>query len=102
MKTYEEDSIGYNFRITAVKSLAGMIKYMNKDDVSGSIIPLLAKALNDKVPNVQFIVCQMICQNKQYMDKGAFESQLAPKLKDLTRQGNDGDVWYHATMCLHD
>lgn len=57
LKTFEEESIGYNYRMTAVKSLAAVIKYMNKDDVTSLVLPTLAKAVSDKVPNVQFIAC---------------------------------------------
>jgi len=52
VKTYEEDQMGYNFRVTAIKSLAVVLKYMNKDDISNIVIPVFLKATNDKVPNV--------------------------------------------------
>lgn len=102
VKTYEEDQMGYNFRMTAIKSLAVVMKYMNKDDITNSVIPVFIKATNDKVPNVQFMVCQILTQNKQFIDKSVFEGQVVPKLKELTRQGADNDVWYHATMCLNE
>lgn len=94
--------MGYNFRIAAIKSLAVVIKYMNKDDITNSVIPVFIKATNDKVPNVQFTVCQILTQNKQFIEKSVFEGQVVPKLKELTRQGADNDVWYHSTMCLHE
>lgn len=94
--------MGYNFRMTSIKSLSGCIKYMTKDDVTNSVVPILVKACGDKIPNVAFCACQMVAQNKSYIDKGVFESQIAPKLRELTRTGSDQDVWYHATMCLQD
>lgn len=94
--------MGYNFRMTAIKALAICIKYMTKDDVSTTVVPILVKACGDKIPNVAFTTCQKIAENKQYIDKGVFESQIAPKLRELTRTGGDQDVWYHATMCLQD
>lgn len=73
IKTYEEDQMGYNFRLTAIKSLAIVMKYMSKDDVTNLLVPIFIKASNDKVPNVQFICCQLLTQNRQYIDKSVFE-----------------------------
>ena len=100
IKTFEEDQMGYNFRMTSIKSLSVVIKYMSKDDINSMVVPIFAKACGDRVPNVQFCVCQQITACKSSIDKGTFDSQLMPKLKDLTRQNSDGDVWYHATMAL--
>lgn len=77
--------MGYNFRMTSIKSLAVVIKYMSKDDVNSLVVPIFVKACGDRVPNVQFCVCQHIAHCKSSIDKGVFESQLAPKLRDLTR-----------------
>lgn len=52
IKTFEEDQMGYNYRMTALKSIASVTKYMSKEDISSLIVPLLSKACNDKVPNV--------------------------------------------------
>ena len=52
IKTYEEDQLGYNFRMTAIKSLAVVMKYMNKEDVTNLLVPVFLKATSDKVPNV--------------------------------------------------
>lgn len=52
--------MGYNYRMTALKSLAGVVKYMTKEDITNLVVPLLAKACNDKIPNVQFCVCRVI------------------------------------------
>ena len=34
IKVFEEDQMGYNFRMTSIKSLSVVIKYMSKDDVT--------------------------------------------------------------------
>jgi serine/threonine-protein phosphatase 2A regulatory subunit A len=73
-KTYEEDQMGYNYRMTSLKTIASVTKYMSKEDITNSVVPLLAKACLDKIPNVQFCVCRVINTVKGSIDKGVFES----------------------------
>jgi hypothetical protein len=44
--------MGYNFRMTSIKSLSVVIKYMSKDDVNSMVVPIFVKACGDRVPNV--------------------------------------------------
>ena len=74
IKVFEEDQMGYNFRMTSIKSLSVVIKYMSKDDVNSMVVPVFAKACGDRVPNVQFCVCQQIALCKSSIDKGTFDS----------------------------
>lgn len=57
VKVFEEDQIGYNYRMTAIKTWSIVVKYMSKDDITNTIVPLYAKAIVDKIPNVSFCAC---------------------------------------------
>jgi serine/threonine-protein phosphatase 2A regulatory subunit A len=73
VKVYEEDRVKYNFRMTAIKSLASVMPHMASEDITKSVVPVFIKACNDKVPNVQFCVARTIRECKGYIDDEVFQ-----------------------------
>ena len=62
-------------------------------------MPTLVTACGDKIPNVQFTAAKIIKQHKSLIDHGVFSSQIVPKLRDMTQDG-DRDVAFYATVAL--
>lgn len=58
------DKLGYNYRICNVNSLAAMMPFMTPEDIKDSIVPIFMDRLQDPIPNVQFVVCKQIRNNK--------------------------------------
>ena len=46
---------------------------IGKDEIQKGVLPLFAKALNDDIPNVRFVACRIICDNKKYIAANDFE-----------------------------
>ena len=55
----------------------------------------------DKIPNVLFTCAKIIRQHKNLIEASVLQSQLVPRLKDMT-QDSDKDVAYFAMICLQD
>lgn len=53
-ETYGKDKKGYNYRICQLNSLAAMMPYMQKDQITQMILPMFVKAMSDDIPNVRF------------------------------------------------
>ena len=62
-------------------------------------VPLFRKALQDKIPNVQFCACKRIKEIKYLLKQEFFDAVLMPELKQLS-QGTDKDVAYYANEAL--
>ena len=58
--SYNVDQQGYNYRMCAIESLAAIMGVLSKEEVTSKIVPTLVKALNDRIPNVQFCACRII------------------------------------------
>ena len=63
-------------------------------------VPMFRKALQDKIPNVQFCACKRIKEIKHLFNPEFFESVLLPELKNLT-QGTDKDVAFYAMEAIN-
>lgn len=96
VESYNVDKQGYNYRMTALMSLAVVIPHLEKDKVSTQIVPHLMKAATDKIPNVQFCLARIIKDNANHFDSNIFQTQIVPKLKDMSQDG-DKDVAYFAS-----
>ena len=52
IKSFSAEQQGYNYRVTAIRSLAAVIEILPADKVSEKIVPIFVKACQDPVPNV--------------------------------------------------
>ena len=82
-------------------SLATVMPFIRKDQVTQQIIPIFALAFNDQIPNVKFCICQIINRNRQHIDDAVFNNQLIPALRDLAANDADSDVVYYAQLALY-
>jgi serine/threonine-protein phosphatase 2A regulatory subunit A len=69
---------GYLSRMCSLFSLASVITQMSKDNVTTQVVPLMAKACKDSIPNVKFTAAKLIKQLTPNIDSGVFSSQLKP------------------------
>ena len=60
VESYNVEQQGYNYRMCALKSLAGVMPVLQKDEITDKIVPIFVKACGDSVPNVQFTVAKLI------------------------------------------
>ena len=100
VESYNAEQQGYNYRMTAIKSLAAVMPVLQKDQITELVVPIFVKACGDTVPNVQFCVAKTISERHSLFDPSIFASQLAPKLKDMTQEP-DKDVAYFAHVALN-
>jgi len=96
---YNVEKQGYNYRMASLSSLAEVLPYLQKDQITEKIVPTFIKATNDKIPNVQFTVSKILAKNRQYIDASVYQSTIIPKLKDMS-QDADKDVAYFATVAI--
>jgi hypothetical protein len=57
---YTVDKKGYNYRMCCLYSLAAVMPYVMKDQITQHIIPIFVKATKDDIPNVKFCVSKII------------------------------------------
>lgn len=57
---YNVDKKGYNYRMCCLQSLASVMPYISKDQITSQIIPIFQKATKDDIPNVKFCVSKLI------------------------------------------
>ena len=57
---YTVDKKGYNYRMCCLNSLAAVMPYVMKDQVTQHIVPMLIKGSKDDIPNVKFCVSKII------------------------------------------
>lgn len=93
------DKKGYNYRMTCLNSLAAVMPYMGKEDISKHVVPLLLKATKDEIPNVKFCVSSIIMNQRSYIDPNVFNNQLTGPLKEMTTDV-DKDVAHFASSAL--
>jgi len=57
---YTVDKKGYNYRMCCLNSLAAVMPFIMKDQITQHVIPLFLKATKDDIPNVRFCVSKII------------------------------------------
>jgi hypothetical protein len=92
---YTIDKKGYNYRMCCLNSLAAVMPYVMKDQITQHIIPIFLKATKDDIPNVKFCVSKIIAKSKSLIDTNVFSSQLVPPLKEMAIDA-DKDVAHFA------
>jgi hypothetical protein len=92
---YTIDKKGYNYRMCCLNSLAAVMPYVMKDQITQHIIPIFLKATKDDIPNVKFCVSKIIAKAKSLIDTNVFSSQLVPPLKEMAIDA-DKDVAHFA------
>jgi len=78
-----------------LNSLAAVMPFVMKDEITKHIVPIFLKGAKDDIPNVQFCVSKIITKNRGYIDSNVYATQLHPVLKDMTNSP-DKDVAYFA------
>ena len=68
VKMYSKDKIGYNYRISVLKSLSAVMPVMKKDKISELVVPLFLVGMKDAIPNVRFTVCKIIVERRSLFD----------------------------------
>lgn len=100
-QNYHTENKGYNFRMCCLYSLATVMPFLRRDQVTQHVMPTFTLAFNDQIPNVKFCICQIINENRQHIDDNVFNSQLVPTLRELAANDGDSDVVYYAQLALH-
>ena len=57
---YSVDKKGYNYRMCCLNSLAAVMPYIQKEDITKHVIPTFLKATKDEIPNVKFCVSKIL------------------------------------------
>ncbi len=96
---YTVDKKGYNYRMCCLNSLAAVMPYIMKDQITQQIIPIFLKGTKDDIPNVKFCVSKIIHAQRQYIDANVFSNQLMAPLKEMSND-IDKDVAYFAQVAL--
>ena len=97
---YSVDKKGYNYRMCCLNSLAAIMPYILKDQITSLIIPIFLKACKDEIPNVKFCVSKIIHANRQYIEPNVYNNQLVGPLKEMAND-SDKDVSHFAQVALH-
>ena len=84
IENFNVEQQGYNYRMCSLRSLAAVMPVLQKDQISEKIVPIFAKAASDPIPNVQFCLSKLIKDNKALFDQSVYNSQIVPKLKDMS------------------
>jgi hypothetical protein len=92
---YTVDKKGYNYRMCCLYSLAAVMPYVMKDQITQHIIPIFLKATKDDIPNVRFCASKIISNTRNLIDTTAFANQLVPALKEMAND-QDKDVAHFA------
>ena len=72
---------------------------LQKEAITSLIVPQLAVATKDDIPNVKFVVRKIIQANRQYIDSMVFNNQFAGPLKEMAGDA-DKDVANFAKIAL--
>ena len=96
---YTVDKKGYNYRMCCLNSLAAVMPYIQKDQITQHIIPIFLKACKDDIPNVKFCVSRILDKQRTYIDANVFSNQIVGPLKELAGEA-DKDVAYFAQQAL--
>lgn len=96
---YTVDKKGYNYRMCCLNSLAAIMPYIMKDQITEHAVPIFLKATKDDIPNVKFCVSKIIDKQRQYIDQNVFSNQLVPPLKEMAND-SDKDVAHFAQVAL--
>lgn len=97
---YNVDKKGYNYRMCCLNSLAAVMPYILKDQITQQVIPIFLKATKDDIPNVKFCVSKIINNTRQYIEPNVFNNQLVGPLKEMANDP-DKDVSHFAQVALH-
>ena len=73
---YNLEKKGYNYRICCLHTYSAIMPYMDKDQITANIVPILKKASVDKIPNVKFCVARLIKDRKNCIDPNVFSNHL--------------------------
>lgn len=95
-----DEKKGYNYRMCCLKSLAAVMPYIGKDEITKFIIPTFVMATKDDIPNVKFCVARIIHEQREFIDANVFSNQLSGALKDMSVD-SDKDVAHFANMALN-
>jgi len=69
---FNVDKKGYNYRMCCLNSLAAVMPYILKDQITQHILPIFVKACKDDIPNVKFCVSKIIAIGRTYIDTNVF------------------------------
>jgi serine/threonine-protein phosphatase 2A regulatory subunit A len=98
---YTVDKKGYNYRMCCLYSLAAVMPYVMKEQITQHIIPIFVKATKDDIPNVRFCVSKIINETRAHIDTTVFANILIPQLKEMSND-SDKDVSYFAQVALQE
>ena len=96
---YNIDKKGYNYRMCCLNSLAAVMPFIQKDQITQNIIPVFLKATKDDIPNVKFCVAKIIHNTRHFIDANVFSNQLVGPLKEMQNDA-DRDVAHFAQVAL--
>jgi serine/threonine-protein phosphatase 2A regulatory subunit A len=68
-EVYDMPKQGYLYRMTVISSFVSIIPFLNKEQSTALIAPILIKAMKDIVPNVRFCALKIIKKASKYMDQ---------------------------------
>jgi len=96
---FNVDKKGYNYRMCCLSSMAAVMPFIMKDQITQQIIPMFVKASKDEIPNVKFCVSKIIHQQRQFIEPNVYNNQLVVVLKEMSNDP-DKDVSHFAQVAL--
>ena len=89
LSQYKVDKKGFNYRMCCLNSLAAVMPYISKEQVTTLMIPALLMGAKDDIPNVKFCMSKIVFEKRAYIDANVYSNQIVPVLRD---QCNDPDM----------
>ena len=74
LRKYGEDKKGYNYRMCCIHSLAAVMPFMTKEQITQHVVPTLVTACKDAIPNVKFCAARVINEKRQTIDPHVFSN----------------------------
>ena len=72
---------------------------VGEDAIKTTMLPLILKMADDKVPNIRFNVGKCLEKMVPFLDKETYEERIKPTLEKMAKDA-DHDVSYHAIQAM--
>lgn len=89
----------YLYRMTMVFAVKSLAKSVPKEILTDTMLPLVLKLAEDKVPNIRFNVAIALGEVIPLVDASVAVEKIKPVLETLTKDG-DNDVRYFSSQSL--
>ncbi len=69
--------------MTSIETFLAVSRHLSSSDFRDKLVPILTKAVEDKIPNVKFCAARAMVGLREVVSAGDFDSYLVPLLQKL-------------------